>query len=428
MEKMSAQRSPSMVPLARDPEGNIIELPGGAVGWRVRRQTGGRPRLHLDAKKQPMVLALEYTLADVEDILPPGGYLLDVVDKNGQPLDVTVAIAIGQLRNAESVEPDEAMPPVAVPTTLPATTSDVRLVLEANVRATQMAFLHNQRTLELSLRMAETLRDGVQVLASSQADWIKSVAAARGFHRGGAQQLLPPVEVKQLTVNAGSEETHDEEEDDVEDAGEAQPPSWLEQYGPLLNQVAQQVLPAITAWLARQNHRADDSGTGDSGPKMELADLLNWGRMSRKVQAHKAKRAEGAKKKTTTATPTSAPPARPGGNGDLFTLLQSLPVDVRAKLMEVRSLLAPDEQAEALEILANFDGPTLGQLMEMFETESAELCAATMRNLIADWRRLKAGGAASGTQASTGAAPGEATPAAASTKPPKGPSGSTEPR
>ena len=32
-----------------------------------------------------------------------------------------------------------------------------------NVRATQMAFQHNQNTLELGLRMAETLRDGVEV-------------------------------------------------------------------------------------------------------------------------------------------------------------------------------------------------------------------------------------------------------------------------
>ena len=83
MEKMSAHapRSPSVVSLARDSEGNFIELPDGAVGWRIRRQTGGRPRLHLDSKKQPMLFPLDYTEADAEDILPPGNYLLDVVDR-----------------------------------------------------------------------------------------------------------------------------------------------------------------------------------------------------------------------------------------------------------------------------------------------------------------------------------------------------------
>jgi hypothetical protein len=69
------------------------------------------------------------------------------------------------------------------------------------VRSTQLAFQHNERTLEMGLRMAETLRDGVQALASSQADWIKSLASARGFFRGSPGSL-PPVKVKQLTVHA----------------------------------------------------------------------------------------------------------------------------------------------------------------------------------------------------------------------------------
>ena len=88
MEKMSpqSQRSPSTVPLARDPDGNPIEIPDGASAWQIRRQTGGRPRLLLDAKKQPMLFPLDYTIADAEDILPPGNYLLDVIDKSGEPL------------------------------------------------------------------------------------------------------------------------------------------------------------------------------------------------------------------------------------------------------------------------------------------------------------------------------------------------------
>jgi hypothetical protein len=200
MEKMSAQpdRSPSTVPLARDADGNVIELPDGAVGWRIRRHTGGRPRLLLDSRKQPMLFPLDYTIADVDDILSPGNYLLDAVDKNGEPLGVTIAVSIGMPRNAQAIEPDHdegSGAPVVVPTTLPNTTSDVRLVLEANVRATQMAFIHNQRTLETGLRMAETLRDSVQVLATSQADWIKSVSSARGFFRNAAGQQLAPVEV-----------------------------------------------------------------------------------------------------------------------------------------------------------------------------------------------------------------------------------------
>jgi hypothetical protein len=127
-------------------------------------------------------------------------------------------------RNAESIEPDgssnddgAATMPTVVPTSLPNTTSDVRLVLEANVRATQMAFIHNQRTLEIGLRMAETLRDSVQVLATSQADWIKSISSARGFFRNAGQPIAP-VEVKQLTVTTGSGDD-DENDDAVTDDG-----------------------------------------------------------------------------------------------------------------------------------------------------------------------------------------------------------------
>src|SRR5678815_2711961 len=109
MEKMSAQpqRSPSTVPLARDADGNFIELSDGAVGWRIRRQTGGRPRLVLDSRKQPMLFPLDYTISDVEDVLAPGSYLLDAVDKSGEPAGVTIAVSIGMTRNAESIEADK---------------------------------------------------------------------------------------------------------------------------------------------------------------------------------------------------------------------------------------------------------------------------------------------------------------------------------
>ena len=91
-----------------------------------------------------MLFPLDYTISDVEDVLAPGSYLLDAVDKNGEPAGVTIAVSIGMPRNAESVEADKdevESSPLVVPTTLPNTTNEVRLVLEANVRATQMAFV-----------------------------------------------------------------------------------------------------------------------------------------------------------------------------------------------------------------------------------------------------------------------------------------------
>jgi hypothetical protein len=104
-----------------------------------------------------MMFPLHYTAADAEDILPPGNYRLDAVDKDGTPLEITVALSVQPHRNADPGEAETATDvATVVATALPGPTSDVRLVLEANVRATQMAFLHNQRTLEISLRPENT--------------------------------------------------------------------------------------------------------------------------------------------------------------------------------------------------------------------------------------------------------------------------------
>src|SRR5579863_9110999 len=92
---------PTTCPLARDADGNPVELPAGTVAWRVRRHTRGRPRIVLGVDKQPMQLPLAYTIVDLEDILSPGAYRLDAVDQKGEPLGLTIAISIGQLRNAD---------------------------------------------------------------------------------------------------------------------------------------------------------------------------------------------------------------------------------------------------------------------------------------------------------------------------------------
>src|SRR5690242_15059308 len=84
-------------PLARDADGNSIELPPGAAAWRVRRKTGGRPRIVLGVDKQPLQLPLSYSIVDIEDVLAPAHYLLDLVGAKGEALGITVAVSIGQL-------------------------------------------------------------------------------------------------------------------------------------------------------------------------------------------------------------------------------------------------------------------------------------------------------------------------------------------
>ena len=416
MEKMSAQpqSSPSTVPLARDAEGNHIEIPEGAIGWRIRRQTGGRPRLVLDSRKQPMTFPLDYTIADVEDVLSPGNYLLDVVDKNGDLLGVMVAASIGMQRNAESIEPDNsnrsnnddgaAPMPTVVPTSLPNTTSDVRLVLEANVRATQMAFIHNQRTLEIGLRMAETLRDSVQVLATSQADWIKSISSARGFFRNAGQPLAP-VEVKQLTVTTGSGDDDDENDDAVTDDGHdggdggdgegaggegegngfgspSKAQHWSEAWLPTINQVLMQVMPMVNVWA--ENQQAEARARRAGATTKEVADVSAHA----SVDEQAAAQAEHARAEKLAAAVAAA--SSPGRGVDVMTLLQLLPPETSAKLMKIQMALSPDEQGDAMKILKGFPVEELRDLLTTFDLASLDECTDFLRRLIHDWRKTQA--------------------------------------
>jgi hypothetical protein len=423
MEKMSPQpqRSPSTVPLARDAEGNHIEIPEGAIGWRIRRQTGGRPRLVLDSRKQPMMFPLDYTIADVEDVLSPGNYLLDVVDKNGEPLGVTVAASIGMPRNAESIEPDDnnsndgaATMPTVVPTSLPNTTSDVRLVLEANVRATQMAFIHNQRTLEIGLRMAETLRDSVQVLATSQADWIKSISSARGFFRNAGQPLAP-VEVKQLTVTTGSgdddenddavtDDGHDgdgggggeggEGEGEGEGGGSGSPSKaqhWSEAWLPTINQVLMQVMPMVNVWA--ENQQAEARARRAGATTKEVADVSG---AHASVDEQAAAQAEHARAEKLAAAVTAA--SLPGRGVDVMKLLQLLPPETSAKLMKIQMALSPDEQGDAMKILKGFPVEELRDLLTTFDLASLDECTDFLRRLIHDWRKTQAARRARATE------------------------------
>jgi hypothetical protein len=424
MEKMSPQpqRSPSTVPLARDAEGNLIEIPEGAIGWRIRRQTGGRPRLVLDSRKQPMLFPLDYTIADVEDVLSPGNYLLDIVDKNGEPLGMMAAVAIGMPRNAESIEPDDDNiedAPVVVPTSLPSTGSDVRLVLEANVRATQMAFIHNQRTLETGLRMAETLRDTVQVLASSQADWIKSISSARGFFRNAAQPM-PPVEVKQLTVNNGNngeadegDEEHDEHDEDADgdpdedgDGGDeggrgggrrGDKPHWSEQFMPIITHVITQVLPAVNAWSAKQMADATSRrGAAQGGAIDPRSAEVEAAAQRAQEQEEEQRAARERQERAAQIAAAIAGASSPGPGVDVVKLMQLLPQRTSTKVMQIQMALSPDEQVDAMKILRGYRADGLADLLNVFDEASLEQCKGFLRGLIVEWRGLQAASRARG--------------------------------
>ncbi|MBA3455855.1 MAG: hypothetical protein H0T42_22350, partial [Deltaproteobacteria bacterium] len=62
MPSTAESNHPSAVPLARDAGGQPLAVPENATAWRVRRHTGGRPRIVLGVDKQPIHVPLGYTI------------------------------------------------------------------------------------------------------------------------------------------------------------------------------------------------------------------------------------------------------------------------------------------------------------------------------------------------------------------------------
>lgn len=339
----------SPCPLAREPDGTPIPLPDGASAWRVRRHTGGRPRLLLDAQKQPMKLPLSYHEGDLEEILPPGTYRLVLVDQRGEPLGPTVQISIGHLRNGadEGEEGEEEGPALPVIATLPPSTSDTRLVLEANVRSTQLAFQHNQRTLELGLRMADTLRESVQALTEAQAELMKSMASSRGFYRNAAPQVIvapaQPPPAPALPAARADEANEEEEEDEDGDYDESAPAQndLVETLKPLVAVAAQQIVTTIMGFT---------TGGNKSGSGVKLSEVLNWNKASASGKAARAAVLEAGEQADETASQEAIPSAKemladPKVQAHLFAIMTKLTPEEKEIATGLAKELSESEQA-----------------------------------------------------------------------------------
>lgn len=341
----------SPCPLAREPDGTPIPLPDGASAWRVRRHTGGRPRLLLDAQKQPMKLPLSYHEGDLEEILSPGTYRLVLVDQRGEPLGPTVQISIGQLRNgaAEGEEGEEEGPALPVMAALPPSTSDTRLVLEANVRSTHLAFQHNQRTLELGLRMADTLRASVQVLTEAQAELMKSMASSRGFYRNAAPQVIvtpAPAPAAPALPAARDVDESEEDEEEGDEEGDYDEPApaqndLVETLKPLVAVAAQQIVTTIMGYT---------TGGTKSGSGVKLSEVLNWNKASASGKAERAAVLEAGEESDEAAAQEEIPSAKemladPKVQMHLLAIMARLNPEEKEIATGLARELSEDEQA-----------------------------------------------------------------------------------
>jgi hypothetical protein len=348
LPEFAIPHSTPVVPLARARDGTPIPLPDGGFAWRVRRHTGGRPRLHLDGSKQPMQLSLSYSMADLDDILPPGSYKLDLVDRAGMPLGVTIDVEMGGLRNAAASESQDLEDG---PISLSGGASDVRYLLEANVRSTQLAFQHNQRTLEAGLRMADTLREGIQSLAETQADWIKSFIGSRAFLRNSA---APPLAALPEPTRAEDEEEYEEEEEI-----------------PLTGTDRAMELGLAVVTLIN-NFMSQFKGSGSepkqNAGKLDVRSLFDW--------QHAAEQGEAAR--SSDAVVENAP--RPRTTAEVMA---SLPPALVSKVFAVRAQLSADEQSRLMQLLSVMPAEELVAIAASFDSMSTDEVLATVRSQIA---------------------------------------------
>jgi hypothetical protein len=251
----------SAVPLARDANGNVISLPNDAAAWGVRRDTGGRPRRLLGLDRKWLRFPLDTTIEDVEAMLGPGAYRLDLVNEDGSPLGVTVPVMIGVEAEPEPTRPP--MPRTDEPlVTLPSSGTDLRMLLEANVRAMQLSFQHNERTLETSLRVVDSLRDGVRVLADAQSQWIKALASTHTI-RNAPYYPVPRRD------DDDDDDDDEGDENDEEDEEEEPPTFWGklgEQLLPYQDVIAATVKNKVTDWVTGRKG-ARNGGEEDVGEK-----------------------------------------------------------------------------------------------------------------------------------------------------------------
>src|SRR5579859_7080043 len=98
------------MPLARDADGEPIEVPPEAVAWRVRKMPtrAGRPRLLIDAETGgPLDLPLATSYADFVDTVRESGsgrYRLSAIDRKGSAIPYCVAfteVAVDETSGAD---------------------------------------------------------------------------------------------------------------------------------------------------------------------------------------------------------------------------------------------------------------------------------------------------------------------------------------
>ena len=147
-------------PLAYDAQGCKLAIPDGTTHWRILRHTAGRPKALPGPDMQPGRFGLEITHEQLLDLCGPGKYRIEALDEFGKTLACVTTVIVGL--------PDDGPVELAANHNVrPYSPNDLRIAMET---IAQMSRAHSE---------------SLQSLASSQADWIKTLATAKQIPRNG---------------------------------------------------------------------------------------------------------------------------------------------------------------------------------------------------------------------------------------------------
>lgn len=236
---MKAATNPSTAiehpPLAQDGHGNLLPVPDGTFAWRLSRHTGGRPRVVNGPDFAPLRLPLHVTNDDLMDICGPGTYRLYALDEVGAVLDYVADVEVGtKHRNAAPADPEA---PLFV--SARGHSSDLRYALEALTH------------------MARTYADSLRAVTEAQADWVKTIAMAKGLPRNVA---MPPRII----------DRDDEEEEDDEDPAPVAEPSRTSGVEEALKMVAPYLPGLMESWQGKRV-AANTDQRAPANPMVHLA-------------------------------------------------------------------------------------------------------------------------------------------------------------
>lgn len=345
----AAKPEPQHPPLARDALGNLIAIPDGTVAWRMCRQTTGRPKEIVGPDKRPMRFPLELTAEELSDLCGADVYRVYGLDEVGKVLDYVVTVDLTRdAREQRNAAPDAWSAPAPRTSALMPTT-DLRFALEA---------------------MAQMMRvncEALRAVTESQADWVKSIASAKGFFRNGA----PPLAALSTPPRIEAELEEDDDESTEDDAPASK--TIYDVLAPLAEHWAPSVSPVV-AMLAggaaeKVSGRAATAGDG-SKAGWELRELLDLNYAASKARAKKAASDQSAASKS-------------AGRASLQSRVMADP-RLMAHFIAIKSLLAPNEAARILALGEQMSEEQQEWLVAKMGALSAEEAAAGLRKLLAD--------------------------------------------